>query len=109
MKKYTQEALVTYAELVRLIGSQAYAFNEGRHYWTLVFDGCSDIGLEIELSTKNDNTVISMYEVEISELDDTTSIKDDVINTIVGYACMHNIQLTYGETVYVNIDRQVNK
>ncbi len=108
MKKYTQEALVTYAELVRLIGKQAYAFNEGCHYWTLVFDDCIDIGLEIELSTKNDNTFILMYEVEIDELDDTTSIKDDVVNTIIGYACIHKIQLTYGETIYVNIDKQVN-
>ena len=91
---------MTYAELVRLIGNQAYAFNEGRHYWTLVFDNWDDIGLEIELSTKNDNTAIAMWEVEVSEIDDTTRVKDDLINTIIGYACMRNILVAYADTAY---------
>ncbi len=100
MKKFTRETMETYAELVRLIGEQAHSMRGDEYYWTLVFDSCSNTGLEIEFSTKNDNPIIEMYET--FDAITVTSVNTDVINTIIGYACIARIELTYSDLLHIN-------
>lgn len=101
MEKFTKKTMEAYAELVRLLGDQACTVAGNTFYWYLAFDDCSDIGIVVEFFTKDNNPVIQIYDsMDIGPI--VNVINQDVIHSIIGYACNMGIELKHNEYLHIN-------
>lgn len=96
------EEMTIYSEVVRIIGEQnhTYSNDEGSFYWTLALENCDFVEIEIILTSGPNNIMLEIYEVE-PEKRGTKTINNDLIYTLMGYACSSQIELKHNSYLHI--------
>ena len=102
---FTLEEMTVYSEIVRIIGESNHSYNqsEGTFHWILENENSAFVALDILLTSEPENITLEIYEINLesfeidTEVYGTKTINDDLVYTLIGYACSQQIGLTFNE------------
>ena len=100
-KIFNSKDMDIYSEIVRIIGEQSHSESVGEFTWTLVFEDCDFVEIEIILTfIQSQKIMLEIYEIE-PQIKAGRKINYDTIYTLMGYACSRQIELKYNEYLHI--------